>query len=854
VRTLLWPEHGAGRANALIATLVFLFTLGVYGYCLYPTTPYWDSGEYIATSYILGIPHPPGTPLYVLIGRLFAMLPFATPAVLVNFLSAFSAALAVLFTYLITVRLVRRNFLAPAGGAASGSVSASGSDWIGWTGGVVAALFMAFSPTFWDNAVEAEVYASSSAIACLCVWLGLLWWDRQGEARNDRILWLILYILFLAIGIHMGTFLVFPCIYLLVTMVHWERVNKGAFWSSIGLFLLALLIRTAVVSTINDVDARIVELSMAPRGVQSTAGLLDLVMVAALAWNLVAVLGTRFAVGIIGLAVLGVSVHLYLLIRSNLDPGINEGDPSTLDALMLMLSRDQYKPPEAIFRKADLWYQFTEMYLRYFGWQFHLFQGLAGKTYLIPVALGLFGAFLNAFRDRKSFALMGTLFLITGPFLVWYLNFREGEVRERDYFFVANFHFFTIWIGMGAAALVQWAAEVGGAAKAAAEGATRGGLRSPVAVATALALVGVSTLPLAAGEGNDNFFRHNRRENWIAHNFAHNMLVGLEKDAILFTNGDNDTFPLWYLQEVEGFRRDVRVICLSLLNTDWCIRQIRDLEPKVPVSLSDAEIEALSPYRDQSGRIVLVKDIMVRHILEKNRWQRPIYMAVTVPDQMGLEQQLVMEGLVFRVHPTPQAKRIDPVRTKKNLEENYLYRGFLTATGDWDSTVYKDTQSTNLLQNYAAANVQLALALYEEGKLQDALAVLERTRKMSPHFPGVVMALGYVYERLGRWEEARAHYEAQLKVYPGDAALTGQLGSVLAQLGDTTRAIALLEEAIQREPGVDFEPYASLVNLLYNRGEAARAVSLLEQWLRYHPDDTRAKQSLAEIRRRTGGN
>ena len=831
MKSMIWPDDREGRANALAGLLVFLVSLVVYARCLTPTVPFWDSGEFIATSYRLGIPHPPGTPLYVLIGRLFSLLPIGSVAVRVNFLSALTSAVAVLFTYLITVRLIRRNYLTEDGAPI----------WPALAGGAVAAFFTAWGTTFWDNAIEAEVYSTASAIMCLCVWLALIWWERQGEPQNDRLLWLILYALFLAIGIHLGTFLVFPCIYLLVTMVHWPRVRKGAFWGSVGLFVVAALVRTAVVSTIDDVDARIVEMTLAPESVQNAASFLSLVMLVAVAWNVVGVLGLRFAAGIGVLALLGVSTHLFLLIRAGLHPSINEGDPSNLRNLWLMLIRDQYKPPEAIFRKAGLWYQFSEMYLRYLAWQFQLFGSLANRSFLIPIGIGLFGAVTNAWRERKSFFLVLTLFLITGPFLVWYLNFKEGEVRERDYFFVANFHIFAIWIGMGAAALVAWVGEGGWQ--------RQGVRRVPVAAAlTAAGLIVMANLPLVAGQDNQNFFRHDRDGNYVAHDFAYNVLAGLEPNAILLTNGDNDTFPLWYLQEVEGFRKDVRVLCLSLLNTDWFIRQARDQAPKVPIRLTDDQIVGLQPYRDESGKIVLIKDQIVRHIIETNRWKQPLYLAVTVPDQMGLDKQLVMEGLVFRVHPDAPARRVDAARTRKNLREVYRYRGFLTASGDWDTAVYKDIETTHLLQNYAAASVQLAMESIEENKPEEALAELERARKMSPEFPGVVLALGYVYERLGRFADAAAHYEQMSRQYPDDPQIVSQLGYCRAQLGDTASAIDLLEKAIQADPSGDFNPYAHLVNILYARGNTGRCAALLEQWMRYHPDDQRAKSTLEFVR------
>ncbi len=817
-----------GRLNALIGTIVFLVAMSVYAYCVTPTVPYWDSGEYIATSYILGVPHPPGTPLYVLIGRLFSLIPIATIAVRVNLLSGLSSAVAVLFTYLIIVRLIRRNL--------------PGATWTAWMGGFVGAMFMAFSPTFWDNAIEAEVYGSASTIMTLCVWLGLYWWERQGEARNDRILWLILYILFLAIGIHLGTFLVFPCIYLLVTMEHWDRVKKGGFWGSIALFAIVTLIRFSIISSINDADPRITELSLAPKNVQDVQSGLTLLLLAAVVWNLISVLGMRFTVGIVGLAVLGVSVHLYLLIRAGLDPAINEGDPHTWEALKLLLARDQYKPPEPIFRKAPFLYQLDYMYLRYFRWQFHLADLFGGRTYLLPIALGIFGAMMNFFREKKSFFTMLSLFLITGPFLVWYLNFRQGEVRERDYFFVANFHFFAIWIGMGAAFLVQ-------AVSDALNRTEDSPKLNPVALPVALALVFMSTMPLWAGEGNNNFFRHNRRGNFVAHDYAYNMLVGLEKDAIIFTNGDNDTFPLWYIQEVEGFRKDVRVLCLSLMNTDWCIKQARDYVPKVPINLSDDEIDRLQPYRDKNGKVWLVKDIIVRHIIEANQWKRPVYLAVTVPEQMGFERQLSMEGLVYRILPEPPERRLNVAKTRDNLHNKYLYRGFLTEAGEWDYSVYKDDQSTKLLQNYAAAYVQLALELYDQGRADEALAEMALAKKISPSFPGVVLALGLVYERLGQYADAKQHYVEALEANPDQIQILAQLGHVNVLLGDTTAALAALDRSITLDPSGDFNPYVDLIGIHLQRGHIDECIRLLRTWLSYHPDDERARSSLRMLER-----
>src|SRR6185503_8298652 len=224
----------------------------------------------------------------------------------------------------------------------------------------------------------------------------------------------------------------------------------------------------------------------------------------------------------------------------------------------------------------------------------------------------------------------------------------------------------------------------------------------------AAALVGISLLPMKVG-----WYEHDRSNFYIAHDYAYNMLTPLEKNAIVFTNGDNDTFPLWYNQEVEGVRKDVRVVNLSLLNTPWYIRQLRDQEPKVPLTYTNAELDALLPYRDEkTGAIVWVKDLATKNIIDNNQWRRPLYLAVTVPDQMGLEKRLSLEGLVFRVNAQETGRTVDVEKTMDNLYRVFQYKGLLDKNRAYDTTVYKDENAYRLVQNYTAAHVQIAYQLH----------------------------------------------------------------------------------------------------------------------------------------------
>src|SRR5262249_58025216 len=158
------------RVTALVAGFVFLAAGVVYFATLAPTVPFWDSGEFIAVSYILGIPHPPGTPFYVLLGRLATLIPFATVAQRVNAVSAVASAFTVMLTYLCGLKIIR---------LAQGAGRERADDWIAHVGAATGALMFAFSDSFWENSIEAEVYALMSTAQILVLWLGLRWWEEH---------------------------------------------------------------------------------------------------------------------------------------------------------------------------------------------------------------------------------------------------------------------------------------------------------------------------------------------------------------------------------------------------------------------------------------------------------------------------------------------------------------------------------------------------------------------------------------------------------------------------------------------------------------------------------------------------
>jgi hypothetical protein len=177
--------------------------------------------------------------------------------------------------------------------------------------------------------------------------------------------------------------------------------------------------------------------------------------------------------------------------------------------------------------------------------------------FMLPLLLGLIGLYFHMQKHQKDFGVVALLFFMTGLAIVIYLNQTPYQPRERDYAYVGSFYAFAIWIGLGVMALINW-------------------LSKKMPATPAGILVTLVTLVAVPGlMAQQNWDDHDRSGRYTCRDFAYNYLNSCEKDAIIFTNGDNDTFPLWYIQEVEGVRTDVRVVNLSYLGADWYINQMQ---------------------------------------------------------------------------------------------------------------------------------------------------------------------------------------------------------------------------------------------------------------------------------------
>ena len=862
------------RAALGVSLVVFLIAAAVYFVTLTPTVPFWDSGEFIAVSYILGIPHPPGTPFYVLLGRIATLIPWATVAQRVNGLSALAAALTVLVTYFTGLKLIHivqgaRTRVVDEKGRAAAPVERSASDeWIAIAGAFAGALLLAFSDSFWENAIEAEVYSLMSLAQILVFWLGLRWWEAHERRPTSGPLLVCVYVMWLCVGLHLGVGIMGLPLILLVWLVD----RRAALVFAMP-FLSVLFVTTGLEKMAGAVLAlsSVFFTVMAAR--KQLGGWVWLASSAASLYGMYFAFGDRdftyagatiaVAAVVVPLALLarrgregkilllalsimivGYSTHVYLPIRAAQRPGINEGAPATWDKLRDLLERKQYGETNMFVRRAALSVQLDKEFWQYFRRQWPLFPSDRLWGALLPLALGVAGGFWQARRDRTSFLFTGCFLGLTTAGMIAFLNFTDHEVRERDYFFQSGYHAYALWIAVGAAWLVTWVRD-----------SFTAGQPRLAAAAACSALVVAQPFLLA----KNLWYTHDRRGNYVAHDYAYNMLKPLAPNSFVFTNGDNDTFPLWYMQQVEGVRKDVRVVNLSLLNTDWYIRQLRDEAPKVPIQLDDATVQMLGGglLRDrETGEYVYTSRFMVDHILSQNRipgdgWKRTPYFAVTVPDHMGLDKNFTHQGLVYRVNPDTTAPDFDDAATRQALYEVFQYRGLFVADGSWDSSVYKDENASTLSRNYAQAFLQLGYHYRRSGQLSRAIAEFERVERMFPGTIDVLLPLGGIYVDSGDTLKAIRVFTRLAEIHPNDAEVRYYNGVALLFQRRPEEALREFERAMQLDPEYP-QPYLAAYGLLWEGGQRERGLQILEQWVSRHPEDPQARALLEGHRRELG--
>ena len=846
------------QTSLFVSVGVFIYAMILYTSTVAPTASFWDAGEFIAIANGLQVSHPPGAPFYMLVGRLFSMfVPTHLISLSVNMISVLCSAFTVLLTYWIIVRLLREfipsnenigTFMHHFGGVVGACTFAvTDSFWFNAVEAEVYALSMLFTALVvwlimkWSEMAREELINTR---------------DRLGLGAN-RILVLVAYLFGLAIGVHLLSLLALFFIALIFFFVEYDKEDgvahsrqsdwrSAARWKSI---IVTLMIASAVFLAIYPgIIQKLPGLAGATGQPLLALLLLVLAVVAAVWYTHTRAFQTANLITVCVLMVLiGYSSYAVIFIRSAADPPIDENDPETPEAIVSYLEREQYGETPLLsganfnnltgnfdennvklfprrhspaphhvteYRNYDsdlefFWkYQIGYMYLRYFLWNFsgresdvegaRAISGLSwiegpsqtfqrtpsekasrNRYFALPLLLGLFGMFYHFRQDwRRAFSIL-VLFLVTGIGIVLYLNQAPMQPRERDYSYVASFFAFSLWIGIGATGLVHLLLDL---------------LRNHRIALWIASPVILLTVP--GWMAYENYDDHDRSGRYIAPDYAHNMLMSVAPNAILFTNGDNDTFPLWYAQEVEGIRRDVRVTNLSLLNTPWYVRQLkhqysRDSAP-LPITLTDAQINDLrarlwSPrsitlpvepaliseesevFAGQSDRsmidstmiwtltgrpfqaeppinLLYAADYAALSIIQATAaegWKRPVYFAVTVAydGRLDMDNYLQLEGKAMRIVPIRHNERAG--RVELGVTPGRLRTFRFTNLDNPD--VYYDANIRRMVDNYRNIFAQTASAMVQAGQVEEGMALMDELMQKIPFATIPADYLSYLY-------------------------------------------------------------------------------------------------------------
>jgi hypothetical protein len=665
--------------NNVVGWLVFAVAAFVYAKTVEPTASFWDCGEFIATSYKLQVPHPPGAPLFLLVGRLFSLMAgddVTQVAYWINMVSALSSAFTILFLFWSITMLAKKWVVGE-----EKEVTDFGDALAILGSGAIGALAFTFSDSFWFSAVEAEVYALSSLFTAFVVWAMLRWEAEKDEQYADRWLLLIAYGMGLSIGVHLLNLVTIPAL----ALIYYFKKFKGEVKATKLIITVAISfvilggILVGVIPGLPSIAAKFEILFVNSFGLPFGSGIIFFcaLFIGGLVYGvLYSIKKANYVLNISLLGfifiLIGYCTYGIIVIRSNYNPPIDENNPENILSFVSYLKREQYgdrpllygplftaevikqEKGDPVYIKTEKGYEIVDykientydpkheilfpriysnrsdhveayknwvkipangkrpsfganiefylkcqlgfFYWRYFLWNFvgresdiqdaGVVWGYEDKSklptalatnkarnnfYALPLLLGLIGFIFHTLRRKNDAIVVGLLFVFTGLAIITYLNTPPVEPRERDYAYVGSYYTFCMWIGLGVLALVD-------IFKKALKNQT-------VSAGASIAVAAVVPL-IMAKEGWDD---HDRSNRYHSVDSAKNLLNSCAPNAIIFTGGDNDTFPLWYVQEVEGFRTDVRVCNLSLLGTDWYIDQMKrkayDSEP-LPITLS----------------------------------------------------------------------------------------------------------------------------------------------------------------------------------------------------------------------------------------------------------------------------
>ncbi|HUU99879.1 MAG TPA: DUF2723 domain-containing protein [Bacteroidales bacterium] len=955
---LIWGNYR--RLNTITGWILFIFSSIVYLLTVEPTVSFWDCGEFILSAFRLQVGHPPGAPLFLMIGRiatLFAGGDTSKVALMMNVLAALCSGFAIMFLYWTITHLVRRVFVRENSIAPGYIAAIIGS-------GIIGALAYTFSDTFWFSAVEGELYALSSLVTGLVFWGMLKWEEEADEPTSGRWIILIAYIMGLGLGIHRLNLLVIPVLVFVFYFRKYEVTTKGVIktllLAMVMLWLLVFVLIPGVPKTAGWFELFFVN----ALGLPYNSGLLFFVvlLITVLVFGIKYSIKTRriilnYIVTAVVVVMIGYSSYAMIMIRSSARPPMNQNNPSDIFSLSYYINMEQYgsspklygnyysapvidvKKVVAGYNKIDgkyapyyrpeykynndfetifprmyssdpdhesaykYWgniegrrysvssssgketiicptfgenlryffrYQTGFMYLRYFMWNFagrqndnqgngNPLQGnwISGikfidearlgdldnipadlkknparnRYFFLPLLLGIAGVAWQYRKNRNGFWLVLAFFIMTGLAIIFYLNQYPNQPRERDYAYAGSFYAFAIWIGMGFMYVYEILKRV---------------LKEKMSAAVTFIIL-LAAVPLLMA--SQNWDDHNRSGRYTARDIGANYLQSCAPNSVLFTYGDNDSFPVWYVQDVEEVRNDVRVANLSYIQAGWYIEMMRQ-----KAFNSDPLPLTLGPEKYLDG---------IRVQLPVNsRVDKPVDLAQVV-QFAGLDDRKYMIDISGRgdyLNYLPASKFIIDVDSAKVLSNGTVKEYFkdrIVSPLIWEYTesdafkgdlAIMDLFSTNKWERPVYFSTTVPSSQYkglEKYFIQEGLAYRIVPVKTDEPETGEFGMIDYevMYDNLmnkfkwGNAEDPSVYLdENNRRMFSNFRRMFANLGRALIQHGDTARAIEAVNRGLQIVP-IDKMPddffTIGLAEILYKAGKKEDGGKIINDIIKY---------------------
>ncbi len=948
------------RLNTITGWVLFSVSTFVYLLTIEPTVSFWDCGEFILSSFRLQVGHPPGAPLFLMIGRiatLFSLGDASKAAMMMNALSAICSGFAIMFLFWTITHLVKRVYTRSDEVESVHIPAILGS-------GIIGALAYTFSDTFWFSAVEGELYALSSLVTGLVFW-GMLKWEEEVDKKySGRWIILIAYIMGLGLGIHRLNLLVLPVLFFVFYFKKYEITTKGIIktllLAVVTLYLMVFILMPGVPRVAGWFELFFVNVI----GMPYNSGLIFflIVLTAALVFGIRYSLKSgrvilNYLITAITVIMIGYSSYTMIMIRSSARPPMNQNNPSDIFSLSYYINMEQYgsspkiyghyysapiidvksvvagynkvngryEPyfrPEYEYKKEFMtmfprmysieaehekaykhWgritgrrytvtsgsekeilvcptfvenlryffrYQTGFMYLRYFMWNYagrqndnqgngNPLQGnwISGikfidearlgdldkmpqdlknnpgrNTYFfLPLLLGIAGIFWQYRKDRKGFWLVLTFFIMTGAAIILYLNQYPNQPRERDYAYAGSFYAFAIWIGLGFMLAYEY---------------FRKFLNEKISAAIVFIVLLFAVPVLMATQNWDD---HDRSGRYTARDIGANYLLSCAPNSVLFTYGDNDSFPVWYVQDVEQVRTDVRVANLSYFQAGWYIDMMRQKAFKSdPLPLTLPREKYIEGSRDQ--------------LPVNNRIDKPVELSQVVQfaGQDDKKYKIDVSGRGDFLNYIPSNKFIIDVDSAKvvangtvkeyfrdriespmiwEYSDNDAFKGDLAmmdllSTNKWDRPVYISTTvpSTQYkgLEKY----------FVQEGITYRIVPI--KTDKSEEGEYGMIDPAGMYDNMMNKYKWGNAADpsvyldENNKRMLSNFRRIFGNLGKALLAAGDTTKAVEAAHKGLEIVPAGKL-PYdffvISLAEVLIRAGEEEEGNKVLNDVMKY---------------------